>query len=169
MPAVGDKLAAGFGLDDRTWLRHANPWSVWTRATVLPFLMLALWSRVWLGWWCLLPVALCLFWMWLNPRAFPPPRSTRNWASKSVLGERVWLNRRRRPVPPHHRLLPPLLAALAAVGTLLAIWGVIALALWPALTGLSVVYTAKFWFLDRMVWLYEDMRDADPTYAAWLY
>jgi hypothetical protein len=27
-------------MDDATWFRHANPWSVWTRASVLPLVIL---------------------------------------------------------------------------------------------------------------------------------
>ena len=41
-----EKLSAVFGLDDETWMRHANPWSVWTRTTVLPVLVISFWSRV---------------------------------------------------------------------------------------------------------------------------
>lgn len=34
----------------------------------------------------------------------------------------------------------------------------------PALLGMALVYTGKLWFLDRMVWLWEDMKD-NPAYA----
>ena len=37
------------------------------------------------------------------------------------------------------------------------------------LTGLSVTMLGKLWFLDRMVWLYEDMKDTSETYRSWLY
>jgi Family of unknown function (DUF6653) len=36
-----------FGLEGGTWMRHANPVSVWTRFAVLPLLALAVWSREW--------------------------------------------------------------------------------------------------------------------------
>src|SRR5215218_4741490 len=77
-----------FGLEGDRWLRHANPVSVWTRFAVLPLLALAIWSREWIGWWSLAAVALVLVFMMVNPLLFPPPRSTRNWASKGVFGER---------------------------------------------------------------------------------
>lgn len=35
------KISNIYKLDDRAWLRHANPWSVWTRNTVMPLLILA--------------------------------------------------------------------------------------------------------------------------------
>ena len=69
-------IARLFAMSDGVWARHANPWSVWTRMATLPVLLLALWSRAWIGWWALLPVAAVLVWTWLNPRLFPPPRTT---------------------------------------------------------------------------------------------
>jgi hypothetical protein len=156
-------------MDPDTWARHANPWSVWTRNTVLPLLILAFWSRAWIGLWALLPVAGALFWMWVNPRLFKKPESTDNWASKAVLGERVWLNRKTVPVPEHHRLAPGILSTISAIGFLFVIWGVFALELWPVLLGAVVIYLGKLWFLDRMVWLYEDMKDATAEYRSFLY
>ncbi|MBC7293732.1 MAG: hypothetical protein H5T84_06470 [Thermoleophilia bacterium] len=81
-----------------------------------------------------------------------------NWAFKSVLGERLWLNRKQVPVPPHHRTVPNLLNGMAALGMVFVAWGVVALDVWPTLLGCTLVYLAKLWFLDRMVWLYEQMK-----------
>ena len=152
------RIAQLFRMDDATWARHANPWSVWTRVATMPLLVLAIWSRVWIGWWSQSLVAGLLLWLWFNPRAFPPPLSTDTWASKAVLGERVWLNRREVPVPDHHRLMPNILSALAAVGMVPLTWGLIRLEIWPTLLGLAVVMLCKLWFVDRMVWLFDDMR-----------
>ena len=162
------RLADLFRMDDDAWARHANPWSVWTRVVSLPLLMLAVWSRLWIGWWSLLPISGVILWLWINPRAFPPPRSTDNWASKGVLGERVWLNRREVPVPEHHRLVPNILSAFSVVGAVFFIWGLVWLEIWPALFGLVLVMLCKLWFVDRMVWLYEDMKDQHPPYREWL-
>uniref|UniRef100_A0A832H3E3 Uncharacterized protein n=1 Tax=Oscillatoriales cyanobacterium SpSt-402 TaxID=2282168 RepID=A0A832H3E3_9CYAN len=52
------KIATAFHMSEETWARHANPRSVWTRFTVLPMLILAIWSRIWLGWWSLAPIAI---------------------------------------------------------------------------------------------------------------
>ena len=163
------RIARAFAMTDEVWTRHANPWSVWTRFTILPLLVVAVWSRVWIGWWAILPGALVILWTWLNPRLFSRPRSTDNWASKAVLGERVWLNRDKIPVPRHHRAAPHVLSGVTGLGTILLLWGVIDLALWPTLLGMVLVYSGKVWFLDRMVWLFEDMKDADPSYRSWLY
>jgi hypothetical protein len=163
------KIAHYFRMNEEAWARHANPWSGWTRNTCLPLLIIAIWSRAWLGWWALVSVALAVLWMWLNPRIFPKPCSTNNWASKAVLGERVWLNRDEVPVPEHHRIVPLVLNAVSTIGTVFLIWGLIALEVWPTLLGTAIVYLGKLWFVDRMVWLYEDMKDATPEYKSWLY
>lgn len=80
-------------------MRHANPASVWTRFTVLSLLSLAIWSRDWIGVWCLVGVALAIIWMFVNPLLFKAPTSTRNWASRTVLGERIWVDRDKSTCP----------------------------------------------------------------------
>ena len=162
-------IANSFQMDDRTWSRHANPWSVWTRFSVLPLLILAIWSRVWLGWLSLLPIAIALIWMWFNPRLFPKPETTNNWASKAVLGERVWLNRDRIPVPKHHQRVPNILSIISALGIPFLILGLVNLEIYPTLMGVILVTMGKLWFIDRMVWLYEDMKDNNSLYSSWLY
>lgn len=162
------KIAAAFALDDETWLRHASPWSVVLRNTVLPILVLAFWSRLWLGWYALVPVILALLWTWYNPRIFPAPSSFDNWASRAVFGERAWLNRDAVPVPAHHRTAPNILSAVSGIGMIFVFWGVYAFDLWPVLFGLALVYSGKLWFLDRMAWLWMDMHDTTDEYRSWV-
>ncbi|ASC70243.1 hypothetical protein XM38_011790 [Halomicronema hongdechloris C2206] len=164
----GERIAQLFQMSDRVWQRHTNPWSVWSRYSSLPLLVLAGWSRFWWGWWALVPAGLVLLWIWLNPRLFPKPRSTHNWASKGVLGERVWLNQKQVPIPGHHRPVIAVTNLINAVGFVTCLWGIITLALWPTLLGLSWVILGKTWFIDRMVWLFEEMK-AHPQYRDWLY
>ena len=154
-------------MNDATWKRHANPWSVWTRFLVLPLLVLAIWSRVWIGWWCLAPVALLIVWTFINPRAFSKPASTENWASKATLGERVWLNRKTLPIPEHHARFSQALNAV--MGLVPLIYGLFTYNRLVTLLGLTLVVLGKLWFLDRMVWLYQDMKYKDKEYASWLY
>lgn len=162
-------IARFFGMSEATWERHANPWSVWTRYTVFPFLIISIWSRTWFGFWSIPLIVAAVVWTWINPRVFAKPGSTDNWASRSVLGERVWLNRRNIPIPKHHRTLPIVLGCLSGLGLPFVVWGLWQLVVWPTLVGCIFVYTGKLWFLDRMVWLYQDMKDAEPKYAARLY
>jgi hypothetical protein len=64
-------IAKAFGMTDQAWRRHANPWSVYTRFAAIPAMILAIWSRVWIGWWALVAVAAVIMWLWLNPHVFP--------------------------------------------------------------------------------------------------
>ena len=160
-------IAQLFRMDDTTWLRHANPWSGILRNTALPALIVAFWSRLWLGWWAVIPVAFALLWTWYNPRIFPAPQSLDHWMSKAVLGERVWLNRDVVPVPAYHRTVPNVLSAVAAIGLLFILWGVLMFDPWPALFGTMMAYLGKLWFADRMGWLWQDMWDATPEYRSW--
>lgn len=163
------RIANIFRMSDEVWQRHTNPGSVWSRTTALPLLVVAVWSRAWWGWWSLVPVAIALFWIWVNPRLFPKPASTNHWASKAVLGERVWSDRDRVPVPQHHRCVPHILNLISGLGLPFLIWGLVAFHIWSVLLGVGLMNLGKFWFLDRMVWLYEDMKDATPEYRSWLY
>ena len=40
---------------------------------------------------------------------------------------------------------------------------------WETIFGMVIVILGKSWFLDRMVWLYDEMKDANPDYRSWLY
>lgn len=164
------RVATFFALDDEAWVRHANPWSGWSRfATVLPLLVFAFWSRVWFGWWSVLPIATALAWTWLNPRVFPPARSDAPWIAKGVLGERLGTRRDAVPVPEHHRLVPHLLNGASATGGALVVWGVADLAVWPTLLGAALATGSKLWYIDRMAWLYADLMAAHPDlrYRGW--
>ncbi|MFA5014412.1 MAG: DUF6653 family protein [Actinomycetota bacterium] len=162
------KIAGIFNLTDENWMKHANPWSVWTRYSVLPIIVLAFWSRIWIGWWSAIPVAVSLAWMFFNPVFFKKARSTKNWASKSVLGERVWMNRKELAVPDYHKPVINITNGISSIGMLLSIWAIIILSVWPAILGVALAYLGKSWYLDRMVWLFEDMKNY-PEYQKWLY
>ncbi|WP_300055799.1 DUF6653 family protein [uncultured Roseobacter sp.] len=142
-------------MDDAAWRRHANPWSVWTRFACLPLLVLAIWSRVWIGAWALIPVALALLWIWVNPRAFPPPVRYDNWASKGVFGERIFLEHRAE-IPRHHRQVALVLGFLSLPGVVIMIWGLYALWWEGVVFGMILGVLPKVWFVDRMVWIYDD-------------
>lgn len=77
-----DNYARAAGMSDEAWRRHANPWSVWTRFAAIPLMMLAIWSRVWIGWWALVPVGVVILWLWWNPHAFAPVDKPVAWSSR---------------------------------------------------------------------------------------
>ena len=167
--SYGTLLENLMGMNDATWKRHANPWSVWTRFLILPLLVLAIWSRVWIGWWCLAAIALLIVWTVVNPRAFPKPSSTHGWASRATFGERVWLNRKTVPIPGHHFRFSHALNAATASALIPLIYGLITYEPLVTFLGLALIVVGKLWFLDRMVWLYQDMKGSDPDYSSWLY
>lgn len=143
-------------MDDDVWRRHANPWSGWTRMlTCLPILALAIWSRVWLGAWSLVPVLLALGWIWINPRAFPPPERLDSWMSRGVLGERVFLAHRSE-IAAHHRRAALVLSLLSVPGAIVMIWGLWTLWWEGAVFGTILTALPKVWFVDRMVWIHDD-------------
>ena len=152
------------GMGEATWARHANPWSVWTRIPILPLLALAVFSRAWIGAWAWPPVVLLLVWTWLNPRAFPAPARLDSWASRGVLGERIWLARHERAIPPEHARVAAILTAIAALGIVPLAYGLWALDGWATVAGVAISLLAKMWFVDRMVWLYDETaRDRPGT------
>lgn len=99
---IEEKIANAFNLKGDNWMKHANPWSIWTRFATLPFLILAIWSRSWIGWYSLIPILILIVWLIINPTLFKKPKSFDNWGSKSVLGEKFWSQRKNNAVPKHH-------------------------------------------------------------------
>jgi hypothetical protein len=157
-------LAKAFGLrSEDAWRRHANPWSVYTRIPIPVLLVAAIWSRAWIGWWSLVPIVLCMVWALANPRVFPPPSTLDHWASRSVMGETVWAQRKTTPVPWRHRAAPFVLGFVSAAGLPFMVWGLIVLDPWMTLFGLAVQMAGKLWFLDRITLLYDDVSSAEGS------
>ncbi len=169
---TGDsKVAKAFGLDGETWMRHANPVSVWSRFTVVSLLAAAIWSRDWIGIWCLVPVALSLVWMFVNPRLFDAPKSTRNWASRAVLGERIWVDRDKVQLPAQFRSRVPSLLAngYSVIGIAVLAYGLADFNILAVVTGLLITHGGKAWYMDRVSLLFTEMKDQNPEYASWDY
>lgn len=156
-----DKLISKVFLpNDESWLRHANPWSIWTRFVTLPFIVLSIWSRVWIGWYCLIPIAILVFWIWINPTLFSKPESFNNWAAKAVLGERAYMNRKESPIPYQHLKAIMILNVLQFFSGMVLAYGLWKLDLALTVHGSVYIYLTKMWFLDRMVWLYDSQNSA---------
>jgi hypothetical protein len=45
---------------------------------------------------------------------------------------------------------------------LFVLFGLLVFGVWPTLLGMVLVYCGKLWFLDRMVWLWEDTQASSP-------
>jgi len=141
--------------DDDSWLKHANPWSVWSRFATLPFIALSIWSRVWIGWYAIIPFMILVFWIWINPTLFSKPKNYNSWGAKAVLGERVFMKRKEAPLPNGQSKAIIILNILQSISGVVLIYGLWNLDLSFTIHGIFYVYLTKMWFLDRMVWLYE--------------
>lgn len=148
--SIGD----AFRMTDEAWRRHANPWSVWTRFAAIPLMIAAIWSRLWLGWWCLVPVGAVLVWLWLNPRAFAAVDNPTSWASKGIYGERLWL-KHRRDVPADYRVVLRLVTVVAGLGFGALAYGLATLMVWPTIFGASLIVLGQLWRIDRLGMLFE--------------
>ena len=65
--------------------RHSNPWSAWTRWASTPLVLVPIWTRRWR------PATIVAFWLAINPVIFPKPADDRNWATRAMLGEELWI------------------------------------------------------------------------------
>jgi hypothetical protein len=146
-------------MSDEAWKRHANPWSVWTRFAAIPAMLLAIWSRTWIGWWCLAPIAAVVVWLWINPFVFKAVEQPTSWAAKGIYGEKLWLHHRDL-VPAGLRAVHRLLLVVGIAAFALLIWGLIALEIWPTVFGATLIVFGQLWRIDRFGLLYEAVSDA---------
>jgi len=144
-------------MDDTSWRRHANPWSVYSRMTLLPLFALAVWSRVWIGWWSLAAIACVIAWTWLNPRLFQLPRHEDGWAAKAVQGERIWLEGPPEAVVARHERAVVVLGSATVIGTIVLGWGLVTLNLSATIFGGIMAMGAKLWLVDRMTFVHDAM------------
>jgi len=145
-----------FNMTDKVWEKHSNPWSVWTRFASLPFLIIAFWSIHYIGIYSLIPIIISIVWLWLNPRLFSKPVSQSSWASKAVLGEKIWINERDNNLNEKHRYVVNYSSAISFLGFLFLIRSVYVQDITMTILSTVILYVGKMWFLDRMVWVYED-------------
>lgn len=127
-------------LSEKTWARHSNAWSGWTRVLSMPLIGVGLYlhSFVILG--------VAIVWLVINPLVFPRPKNVDNWMSRGVLGEQEYFKdgkKLRYDVPTLLNILNiPVFVAFLYYG-----WHQNLEAL--VLAGFLVM-TLKFWFIDRM-------------------
>lgn len=151
------RLAQLFRLDSKGWKRHANPLSVWSRYSVLLVFVSAIWLREFSAGLSILLFLLAICWMFINPLIFPKPNDLSGWASKAVMGEQIYLNRDNTSLPEHHQLpLYTILKLTASLGFILSFWAAYTYNITLCILAVLITYLAKSWFLDRMVWLYQD-------------
>lgn len=149
MTRDGDGLG-GF-VETAFWEPHASPASVWGLIATYPLVVLAVYRRSW----PLFVATICL--VVLNLRIPSPPEDDTAWATRVVLGERVWLDR--------GLSSQPTALAVAGVGATIQLYTLrAALARRPGRTVLGTVASvvSMFVFFDAMVRLYERHGTASP-------
>lgn len=127
-------------LSEKTWARHANAWSGWTRVLSMPILALGLYFHNFFI------LGLAVVWLVINPMVFPKPKNVNNWMSRGVLGEQEYFKDGKKlkyDLPTLLNILNiPVFSAFIYYG-----WNQNLEAL--ILSGFLVM-TIKFWFIDRM-------------------
>lgn len=74
------------------FVRHANPWSAWTRWASTPMVLIPVWTRR------RSHAALVAGWLAVNPVLFLESADNRAWATRAMLGEERWILDRPRDV-----------------------------------------------------------------------
>lgn len=130
----------------KMWSRHANPWSGWTRLLATPLLFVSIWYHNWIA------LALVIVWFIVNPLVFPEPESTDNWMSKSVLGEKLWTGKVRSKFPHVFNIFNGIFFVIALYASYKNMF-------WHVFYSVILSLTFKLWFLDRMVFIYEEHKE----------
>lgn len=132
-------------LSDKTWERHANPWSGWTRVLSMPALAVRLYfHNLWV-------LGAVLIWLIINPMVFPKPKTVDNWMSKGVLGEKLYFQDGRKL----KKDLPTLLNIINVPVFMAFLYFSWQQAVIPMILAGLLTMVVKFWFIDRMVALVE--------------
>ncbi len=127
-------------LSEKTWKKHANPLSAWSRAISFVLLPIIIWYH---SWYLLIAY---IIWLIINPRLFPPPKNLNDWISRAVIGEQIYTST--------GKLKADLSTALnlANLITVIAlIYSAYQRLLWPTVLLTIISYFLKFWFLHKMV------------------
>lgn len=154
-----DNYARLAGMSEEAWRRHANPWSVWTRFAAIPLMILAIWSRVWIGWWSLVPIGLVVGWLWWNPHAFAPIDTPTAWSSRGIFGERLWLADRS-AMPAGFTAIQRVWTVGGLIGASLLVFGLVMLQVWPTIFGATLIVYGQLWRIDRLGIFYDEVTTA---------
>jgi hypothetical protein len=133
-------------LSERTWKRHSNPLSVWSRILSHPLVYVPFWNRSWKQ------GAAVAAWFAVNPFLFPEPKDDESWATRGVLGEELWTAERPRDLS---AVLTGASASFFAGGLLSAYKR----RFWPTMFFGGTAFLLKLWYIDRMTFYYDQRRN----------
>ncbi|MFA7286812.1 MAG: DUF6653 family protein [Patescibacteria group bacterium] len=134
-------------LSERTWARHANPWSGWTRVLTMPVLAAGLYRH------SFLILGAAVVWMVINPMVFSKPKRVNNWMSKGVLGEQRYYREGKK----FKRDLPTLLNVINVPVFVSFLYFGWQQEFVPMIQAGLLTMTIKFWFIDRMYRLADEV------------
>lgn len=125
------------------FIRHANPWSAWTRWASTPLVLLPVWTRR------RSHAVLVAAWLAVNPVVFPKVTDKRNWATRAMLGEELWITNRPKDSATALSALTSIIAVVAIIAARQR-WGVVAAVATAAQMALTLVYWQQMVrYLDR--------------------
>ena len=133
-------------LSEKTWKRHSNPLSEWSRILAYPLVYLPFGYRSWKQ------GAAVAAWFAVNPMLFPEPKSDESWATRGVLGEELWTSEGPRD-------LSTLLTSTSGAFGLGGLLSAYERRFWPMLFCASTSLLLKLWYIDRMTAYYEKHRN----------
>jgi len=71
-------------------------------------------------------------------------------------------------IPEHHVKATFALTILSMMGAIILLYGLVKLEPISTITDCTITYLGKLWFVDRMVWLFEDLKE-HPEFKNWIY
>jgi hypothetical protein len=89
--------------------RHANPWSAWTRWASTPLVLVPVWTRR------RSHALLIGVWLAVNPILFRKVTNERNWATRAMLGEELWITSRPKDTATALSVLTSIVAVIALI------------------------------------------------------
>jgi hypothetical protein len=146
-------------MKEKTWEKHANPWSGWTRTITYPLLFIPFWflkdfiNEPASNWYVPIIFLLMIIWFTINPRIFPKPKNFDSWMSKGVLGEKLWTAEKR------YKDRNFLFTIIPAPFVIIAFYTSYINLFWETMFFAGVPFILKLWFLDRMVFYHDKNKD----------
>lgn len=140
---------------DRRWAGRSHPLCVYSRLGAALALIVVLTSHRELGVYALIPIGVCLFFIIVNPFVFPAPKDDSSWATRSVLGQRLWRNRENPGWD-----VPSISRVGSALAYFIALWLAVESQLGEAVTLGLIALGLKLVYLDWMARYYQRSKSA---------
>lgn len=141
--------------EDRRWAGRSHPLCVYSRLAAALALIVVLTTHRSLGVYALVPVGICLFFILVNPFVFPAPEDDKSWATRSVLGQRLW---RKREAPGWD--VPSVSRVVSALVYFIALWLAVESQLGEAVMLGLIALGLKLVYLDWMARYYLRAKSA---------